>query len=86
MNPAALHLQSLAQKSSFLPGARSLASLAHMVAALPMRRAEEPLTVVAAANAVMARRSETVLAALREPGQSKARHWALQLGPLSRLA
>lgn len=57
-----------------------------MVAALPMRRAEEPLTVVAAANAVMARRSETVLAALREPGQSKARHWALQLGPLSRLA
>ena len=54
--------------------ARSLACLAHMVAALPMRRAEEPLTLVTAANAVVARRSETVLAALRdEPGQTKAR-------------
>jgi hypothetical protein len=44
-----------------------------MIAALPMRRAEEPLTLIAAANSVVARRSETVLAALRESGEAKVR-------------
>ena len=65
---------------------RSLACLAHMVAGLPMRRAEEPLTVVTAANAVVARRSETVLAALREPGLPKARRRAPAAAALSRVA
>ena len=44
-----------------------------MIAALPMRRAEEPLTLIAAASAVVARRSETVLATLRESGEAKVR-------------
>ena len=54
-----------------------LACLAHMIAALPMRRAEEPLTLIAAASAVVARRSETVLAALRESGAAKVRSESL---------
>ncbi len=56
-----------------LSSSRCLACLAHMIAALPMRRAEEPLTLIAAANSVVARRSETVLAALRESGEAKVR-------------
>ena len=58
---------------------RLLAFSAHVLAALPMKRAEEPLTLVQLINTIVLRRCETIAASLQEWLAAQVQHQALSL-------